>query len=114
PWAFAKRLPGCADPDTAVTKLWRADRQAAVVTGGEHGCWFVDATDPGTPRHQPAYRVDVVDTTGCGDVFHGAYAAGLALGLGIAERVRLAAATAALKATRHGGQAGVPTRAAVE
>ena len=70
--------------------------------------------DPRTPRHQPAYRVEVVDTTGCGDVFHGAYAAGLAQGVGTAERVRLATATAALKATRHGGQAGIPSRAAVE
>jgi sugar/nucleoside kinase (ribokinase family) len=55
-----------------------------------------------------------VDTTSCGDVFHGAYASALAWGLGLDERVRLACAAAALKATRPGGQAGIPTRAAVE
>jgi sugar/nucleoside kinase (ribokinase family) len=56
----------------------------------------------------------VVDTTGCGDVFHGAYAAALAEGLDPAARVRLASATAALKATRSGGQAGIPVRDTVE
>jgi sugar/nucleoside kinase (ribokinase family) len=55
-----------------------------------------------------------VDTTGCGDVFHGAYASALARGLSLAERVRFAAAAAALKATRPGGQAGIPTRPEVE
>ncbi len=55
-----------------------------------------------------------MDTTGCGDVFHGAYAAGLARGLDLAERVRLASAAAAIKATRPGGQKGIPTRDEVE
>jgi sugar/nucleoside kinase (ribokinase family) len=68
----------------------------------------------GRVAHQPAFPVAVVDTTGCGDVFHGAYAAGLVRGLGVMERVRLAAAAAALKATRPGGQAGAPTLAEVE
>ena len=65
----------------------------------------------------------VVDTNGCGDVFHGAYAAALARtrntvesvrGQAIAERVRFASAAAALKATRAGGQAGAPRLAEVE
>jgi len=47
-------------------------------------------------------------------VFHGAYAAGLAQGLDLSDRVRLATAAAALKATRRGGQAGIPRRDAVE
>jgi sugar/nucleoside kinase (ribokinase family) len=66
------------------------------------------------PAHHPAFDVDVVDTTGCGDVFHGAYAAGLAEGLELADRVRLASATAALAATRPGGQAGIPSREEVD
>ena len=75
-------------------------------------CWYAAAGVP--VEHVPALKVDVVDTTGCGDVFHGAYAAGLAAGLPLAERVRLASAAAALKATRAGGQAGIPTRRTVE
>jgi sugar/nucleoside kinase (ribokinase family) len=65
-------------------------------------------------HHQPAFPVAVVDTTGCGDVFHGAYAASLARGVELAGRIRFASAAAAIKATRYGGQAGIPTRAAVE
>ncbi len=65
-------------------------------------------------RHLPAFPVEVVDTTGCGDVFHGAYAAGLAEGMNLPDRVRLAAAAAALKATQSGGQTGIPTRDAVD
>ncbi len=65
-------------------------------------------------RHQPAFPVEVVDTTGCGDVFHGAYASALAEGLDLPVRVRLAAAAAALKATQPGGQAGIPSRGKVE
>ena len=56
----------------------------------------------------------IVDTTGCGDVFHGAYAAALAQGEDLPRRIALASATAALKATRRGGQAGIPFRQAVE
>jgi sugar/nucleoside kinase (ribokinase family) len=111
---FAARLTGEADPAAALAKLRTPERQAVVVTGGAEGCWYLAAGDPGGPRHQPAFPVAVVDTTGCGDVFHGAYAAALAYGLDLPARLRFAAAAAALKATRLGGQAGIPTRAAVE
>jgi sugar/nucleoside kinase (ribokinase family) len=64
--------------------------------------------------HQPAFKVAVVDTTGCGDVFHGVYAATLAQGFDLPTRIRWAAAAAALKATACGGQSGIPKRATVE
>jgi sulfofructose kinase len=71
------------------------------------------ARDWSAPKYQPAFRVKAVDTTGCGDVFHGAYAFALARGMALEERIRLAAATAALKATQPGGQAGSPSLRAV-
>lgn len=55
-----------------------------------------------------------VDTTGCGDVFHGTYAQGLRRGMDLPSRIRLAAAAAAIQATRPGGQRGAPTMAEVE
>jgi sugar/nucleoside kinase (ribokinase family) len=114
PVQFACQLTGAADGRTAAQALWDSSRSAVVVTEGAEGCWYRSAQQPGGPRHQPAFRVRTVDTTGCGDVFHGAYAAGLAWGLDLAERVRLASAAAAIKATRAGGQKGIPTRAEVD
>ena len=58
----------------------------------------------------PAYEVDVVDTTGAGDVFHGAFLAGLLEGMDLRRNIRFAAAAAALKCTRPGGRAGIPDR----
>lgn len=111
---FARRWTSCEDPAEAVLALWSSRREAVVVTGGSEGCWYMGRSEAGKVGHQPAMRVSVVDTTGCGDVFHGAYAAGLAEGIDLAGRVRLASAAAALKATERGGQAGIPRRAAVD
>jgi sulfofructose kinase len=113
-WEFARQFTSAETPELAARALWNERRQVVVITDGEQGCWTLAAEALEQVTHQPAFRVAVVDTTGCGDVFHGAYAAGLVRGLAVGERVRLAAAAAALKATRPGGQAGAPTRAEVE
>ena len=110
--AFALKLTGARTSAAAVVQLWDRRRSAVVVTCGERGSLFVDsANNPARPV--PAFKVKALDTTGCGDVFHGAYAAALAGGMEIVERIRFASAAAALKATRHGGQEGIPTLAAV-
>jgi sugar/nucleoside kinase (ribokinase family) len=112
--SFAARRTGEADPAAAARRLWADGRRAVVVTCGAEGCWYVGADEPERPRRQLAFPVRVADTTGCGDVFHGAYAAALARGLGLEERVRFASAAAAIKATRLGAQAGIPDRSEVE
>jgi sugar/nucleoside kinase (ribokinase family) len=108
----AAEFTGVTEPVDAARKLWNDSREAVVVTCGADGAWFVSRNNV-TPGHVPAFEVNAVDTTGCGDVFHGAYAAALAFGLPTEERVRFASAAAALKTTRHGGQAGCPKRRAV-
>ena len=105
---FARELGGEADAARAAAGLWHAGRQAVVVTCGADGCWYADASTADRPQHFPAFEVAVVDTTGCGDVFHGEYAAALAQGKGLPQRLAIATAAAALKATRRGGQAGCP------
>jgi sulfofructose kinase len=81
------------------------------VTTGPGGYLWLDRDD--LHRLRPP-RVAVVDTLGAGDVFHGAYALGLAEGLTVKDAARLAVAAATLKCTRPGGRAGVPSRPEVE
>jgi len=110
--SFAQDLARESDPGEASKRLWTKRRKVVVVTCGVEGCWYIAEGED--QRHQPAFKVDSVDTTGCGDVFHGAYASALACGLDLPARIRFASAAAALKTTRPGGQAGIPTRALVE
>jgi sugar/nucleoside kinase (ribokinase family) len=105
---FAEHLTGTSDPAAAALSLWNDRRQVVAITCGGDGAWFVDRVAPTRARHQPAFPVRVVDSTGCGDVFHGAYAAALLRSLPAAGCIRYAAAAAALKATQPGGQAGIP------
>jgi sugar/nucleoside kinase (ribokinase family) len=121
PWNIGVELTGAADGPAVARGLWEArtdartgGRSAVVVTRGTEGSWCMSAERPGKVFHQPSFRVETVDTTGCGDVFHGAYAAALREGRPVEERLRFAAAVAALKATRVGGQKGIPTRGEVE
>ena len=110
PFEFARGLSRGTDGPEVARGLWTDRRAAVVVTRGAEGSWYLSAEEPGRVFHQPAFRVDVVDTNGCGDVFHGAYAAFLAEGMPVARRVRAAAAVAAQKAARAGGQQGIPSR----
>jgi len=106
---FARKLTGAKHPAEAARALWTNGRAVVIVTCGAKGCYYLAADDE-RPKSVPAFRVKALDTTGCGDVFHGAYALALARKLELRERIRFASAAAALKATRHGGQTGIPTR----
>jgi sulfofructose kinase len=105
--AFACKITGEDSAERAVTALWNNQRVTVAVTAGADGVWYSD--DGAEVQQHPAFPVEVVDTTGCGDVFHGAYAAALARGDTLDSRIRYASAAAALKATKQGGQAGAPT-----
>jgi sugar/nucleoside kinase (ribokinase family) len=109
---LAGRATGEPDPERMARALRSSVHECRVVTAGEQGCWYSERG--GAVHHVPAYRVPVVDTTGCGDVFHGAYAACIARGESVAVAVQVATAAAALKATQPGGRAGIPGRQAVD
>lgn len=81
------------------------DAWIAITLGADGVLWFDDADHL---RTTPAFSVDTVDTLGAGDVFHGAFALGLAEGRPIEAVIRRACAVAALKCTRFGGRAGIP------
>ena len=105
PRELALAWTGTTTPAESVHALWRPDRAAVVVTDGSEGCWYraSDGADPTAVRFHPALQVRVVDTTGCGDVFHGTYAAALAQGRPVAECVSEATLAAAECATHPGG-----------
>ncbi|MHB0912343.1 MAG: PfkB family carbohydrate kinase [Armatimonadota bacterium] len=103
---FAKEYTGESDPEEAARRMFTGRRTMSAVTLNEKGCVYVMAE--GVFR-QPAFQVDVVDTTGAGDVFHGAFSYGLSQGWPHAESVRFASAVAAKKCTKLGGRAGIPT-----
>lgn len=78
-------------------------------SGGDGVHWL----DGGTLRHLPGFAVKAVDTLAAGDVFHGAFALGLAEGMDEIGAMRFASAAAALKCQRFGGGSVSPTRAEV-
>ena len=82
-----------------------------VITRGGDGA---DYTGEAGSFHQPAFDVDVVDTTGAGDCFFGYFLAELAVGVAVPQALRLASAAGALHVTRQGAGAVIPDRADVE
>ena len=63
--------------------------------------------------HQPAFRVQAVDTTGAGDCFAGWFAAGLSRAEDPQTALRHAAAAAAIQVTRKGAGDAMPSHAEV-
>lgn len=57
----------------------------------------------------PAFKIDVADTTGAGDVFHGGFIFGLLSGWDIERTLLFASAVAAMKCREIGGRTGIPT-----
>ena len=92
--------------DDALARIANFGCGVAAVTRGAAGVTW-RAKD--VVSRQPAYTVDAIDTTGAGDVFHGAYALAIGARLATAEAMAFAAAAAALKCARPGGRAGIPT-----
>jgi len=94
------------DMEKGLQKLFSYGVKAAIITCGLNGSHGID--DAGI-YHQPSYRVEVVDTTGAGDVYHGAFIYGLTKKWDLPRNMRFAAAAAALKCTKLGGRSGIPT-----
>lgn len=102
---FAARFTGDGQPEVAVKKLFGQNTKFAAVTSGDRGSIGWDGKQL---YHQPAFPIKVVDTTGAGDVFHGAFAYRCINGGKWQDCLRFAAAVAALKCTRLGGRTGIP------
>jgi len=84
---------------------------SVILTLGAQGVLW---THGGERGGVPSHRVDVVDTTGAGDTFTGAFVAGIAADRPWGDAISYAVAAAALCVTRSGAQASIPMRADVD
>lgn len=103
---FAYRLSGKKKTEQSIRALEAFKPAICAVTSGADGVYW---SKDGVHARQRSFKVPVIDTTGAGDVFHGAFVAALAKGMNAAECMRFAAATAALKCTALGGRTGIPS-----
>lgn len=105
-------VSGKTDRDEALAFFENlGSKRAVMMTAGAEGVY---ARINGRTARFPAFPVRAVDTTGAGDVFHGAFLAKWLETPDIAACVRFAAAAAALKCLMPGGRAGIPERAEAE
>jgi ribokinase len=103
---FADQISGGKRLREALEALSTFGPNAAVVTLGEKGCAFLSGAEV---VEVPGFAVRAVDTTGAGDVFHGAYLFAVLEGLDTMQACTFANAVAALKCRKLGGRAGIPT-----
>jgi sulfofructose kinase len=108
--ALREFAAGGTDAERLDHVLTVGPKHAGVTLGGEGYAW----RERGNGGHVPAFSVSVTDTTGAGDAFHGTFALLLAEGRTAAESALSAAAAAALKCTRLGARAGLPSRAELQ
>jgi len=106
----ARRVDTGGDLRKACEAIRAMGPSCVVVTLGDKGLLAFD--DDGFVE-MDAFDVDVADTTGAGDVFHGAFCFGLLRGLTVRENLVFSSAVAAMKCRRVGGRAGIPTCAEV-
>ncbi len=104
------RVPA-ADAPALASALRGLGAKAVVLKLGDQGCFYDDGE---RPLYQPAFPVEVTDSTAAGDAFNGALAVALADEKPLPDALRFASAAAAISVTRSGAQCSMPTRAEVE
>lgn len=99
---FAEKYAQTTNIDNAAQCLLDQGCELVVITDGDRGSYIFSETEN---FHQPAFEPNkVVDTTGCGDVYHGVFLFSLISGLSLRESARRATAVAAINAQRIGGR----------
>jgi sugar/nucleoside kinase (ribokinase family) len=102
---FVSEVAPRGELEDSLRELSRLGPRGAVITLGEAGSvgLFGD-----TMIEQPAFAVDVVDTSGAGDVYHGAFAAAWVQGHPPERCMAFASAAAALACRELGPRGGIP------
>jgi sulfofructose kinase len=98
--------PTCHTAAQVVDTLVREGARAAIVTLGKRGAVGRDGSGI---HHMMAYSQEIVDTTGAGDVYRGAFTVGLLEGMEFQDAMKFSAIVAGLKCRAH-GRDGIPRR----
>lgn len=104
------QLGGGADVDESARTLAEHAGMVVVTLGSEGGRIYSRSA---APLALPALDIEAVDTTGSGDTFCGAFAAGIAQQLPLAEAFQLALIAGSLAALKHGNAPSIPDRSAI-
>ena len=104
---FAEEYTGQRELSKSAESILREGPEIAVVTDGINGSWI--CMRDGLSFHQPAFPFPkTVDTTGCGDSYHGAFLTGLLKGFALESAATLASAVAAMNSQHLGSRSGIP------
>jgi sugar/nucleoside kinase (ribokinase family) len=103
---FARSFTGAENSEAALERLFEYHPATVVLTLGERGAL---CRTPGETLHVSAFKVEVVDTTGAGDVFHGAFVVAMLRDWPLQKCLEFASAVAAMKCRHLGGRAGIPS-----
>ncbi len=103
---FAKTFAGSDEPVDACRKLAELGPRVVAVTQGPKG--YVAMVE-GQVIERPAYPVEAVDTTGCGDIFHAGFTYGVIHGWNVEECLDFAAWAAAMVSRKLGGRTSIPS-----
>jgi sugar/nucleoside kinase (ribokinase family) len=102
---FPTAWTGETDPFRALETIQeRYGMKVAAMTLGAHGAL---ARENGRFYYSPAFVVNCVDTTGAGDVFHGAFCYAVLQGMAMREALDFSNAMAALNCTALGARGGI-------
>ena len=80
-------------------------KRTVIVTMGKEGSIGIEK---GIYHKEPAFNIKAIDTTGAGDVYHGAYIYGMLQNWPMKKSMKFASITSALKCKELGGRAGIP------
>ncbi|WCE32172.1 PfkB family carbohydrate kinase [Vibrio sp. SCSIO 43137] len=105
------RFTETEDPIKGLEIAQKRTNGKVYVTVGAKGCYWLEN---GELMHQQGKKVAVVDTTGAGDVFHGAFAVAVSEEMETRNAVIFSNTVAALKCTKLGGREGIPDRQTVD
>ncbi len=103
---FSLGITGCKSAEEAAKKLYETyNPEVVVITRGKKGGLLYNGNDI---IDYPIYPAEVVDSNGSGDVFHGAFAAGVVKGFDYIKCCHFGSAVSGLKCTGVGARESVP------